>query len=62
VTDPKGTQAPVESAPDEPLDETTPPMELQQKSLKPSDLEPLDQTIPEMREFLGSEDRPRHRS
>lgn len=43
------------------LDETTPPMKLQQKSLEPSDLEPLEKTTPEMREFLGSQDRARRR-
>lgn len=48
--------------PEAPLNETTPPIDLQQKGLDPSDLEQLENSTPEMREFLGSQNRPRRRS
>lgn len=42
MSDPAKDHDPTESAPEKTLDETTPPMKLQQKSLRPSDLESLD--------------------
>lgn len=62
MSDPdKGSES-ADVAPGKTLDETTPPMKLEQRSLKPSDLESLDKTTPEMRDFLGSQDPPRRRS
>jgi hypothetical protein len=55
VSDPKENPEAADTAPEASLDETTPPMGLQQKGLKPSELESLEKTTPEMREFLGSE-------
>ena len=50
MSDPGKDQDSTESAPEKTLDETTPPMKLQQKSLRPSDLESLDKTTPGIRE------------
>lgn len=53
---------PGEAAPDgPPLDETTPPIDQQQRGGEIPDFEPLDKTTAEMREFLGSEGVPEHR-
>jgi hypothetical protein len=62
VSDPKENQDSVDTAPEGPLNETTPPIDLQQKGAEPSDFEPLDKTMAEMREFLGSQDRARRRA
>lgn len=51
MNDPKENS---ESA-DAPLDETTPPIGLQQKSLEPGDLESVDKATAEMRESLDSQ-------
>lgn len=60
MSDPDKSPEPAEAAPEKTLDETTPPMKLQQKSLRPFDLEPLDKTTPETRE--PSQDPPRRRT
>jgi hypothetical protein len=57
VNDPKETPEPADAAPDAPLNETTPPIDVQQKGAEPSDLETLDKTTPKMDSFLGSQDR-----
>jgi hypothetical protein len=59
VSDPKENSEGADTAPEASLDKTTPPMDLQQKSLDPSKLESLEKTTPEMREFLGSQNRSR---
>lgn len=59
MSDPDKNPQPVDTTPEKTLDETTPPMKLEKKSLEPSDLKSLDKTTPEMREFLGSQDPPR---
>ncbi len=61
MSDPNEAPEPSEN-PGEPLDQTTPPMDLQQKSLEPSDVEPLDKTTPKMDSFMGSQNPGRRRA
>jgi hypothetical protein len=51
VSDPKENSEPADAAPEASLDETTPPISVQQKSAEPGSLESLDKTTAEMREF-----------
>jgi len=62
IDDPKEIPESGGTPPSPPLNETTPPMDLQQKGAESSDFETLEKTTPEMREFLGSQDRPRRNS
>lgn len=58
MSDPKETSEPVNPAPEAPLNETSPPMELHKKSADQAKIETLDQTKAETRAFLGSHDDP----
>lgn len=55
MSDPKENSESADAAPEASLDETTPPISVQQKSAEPGGLESLDKTTAEMREFLGSQ-------
>lgn len=54
MSDSRGDQEATESVPEKPLDETTPPMKRQQRSLAPSDLEPLDEKLGARESSKGS--------
>jgi hypothetical protein len=63
MSDPKDQHAdPGEAAPSgPPLDETTPPIDQQQRGGEIPGFEPLDKTTAEVREFLGSAGVPERR-
>lgn len=64
MSDPTDSEPATPAVPDPPLEETTPPMKLQQKSADPAEIETLDQTTAPIKSFLGSENpgKPRRRS
>lgn len=57
--DPGKDHEATDAAPEKPLDETTPPMDLQQKSLEPSDVEPLVEATSGIHESSGDPKRRR---